>query len=277
MGPKVRLWWGDDLFWGWKTHKIERPNVLGRRDPSLEDENPQLLSHHRSLFPFSGPPSSSWPSPLPLALGDLCCYIFLSSVHHPPTLVSHQCLSSNARPIGHSFWRSVGCCGSHRTVQESHPHQWGQGVNCGYLIRRWQLLLGLLLCHAPMASHRAWNLFCDPREDCLGRRGAFLSCDFGLPRTWSSSAVQSRGLDSLHSSSGTSSSSAWALGLISNGPESPDPLAPQYVTHLHFNKIKSTNNFTNFNVFGNYYPIFFIFTRHQPPPPKKRFFHLYVI
>ena len=72
----------------------------------------------------------------------------------------------------------------------------------------------------------------DPRGDCLGPRGAFLSCDFGLLRTRSSSAVQSGSLDSLHSSSGTSSSSAWALGLILNGLESPDPLAPQYIFFL---------------------------------------------
>ena len=58
----------------------------------------------------------------PPALGDLCCYIFLSSIHHPPTLVSHPCLSSSARPIGHSFWCSVSCCGPHRPVQGSHPH-----------------------------------------------------------------------------------------------------------------------------------------------------------
>ena len=77
-----------------------------------------------------------WPPPLPYALGDLCCYIPLSSVHPPPTLVSHPCLYSSVCPIGHSFWRSVSCCGPHHTVQESHPHQWGQGVNCKYLIRR---------------------------------------------------------------------------------------------------------------------------------------------
>ena len=33
------------------------------------------------------------------------------------------------------------------------------------------------------------DLFWDPQGDCLERRGAFLSCDFGLPRTGSSSAV----------------------------------------------------------------------------------------
>ena len=72
----------------------------------------------------------------------------------------------------------------------------------------------------------------DPRGDCLGQRGAFLSCDFGLSRTGSSSTVQSGSLDSLHSSSSISSSSAWALGLILNGPESLDPLAPQYFFFL---------------------------------------------
>ena len=37
------------------------------------------------------------------SLWDLCCYISFSSIHPPPTLVSHPCLSSSARPIGHSF------------------------------------------------------------------------------------------------------------------------------------------------------------------------------
>ena len=72
----------------------------------------------------------------PPDMGDLCCYIFLSSVHPPPTLVSHPCLFSSARHIGHSFWHSVSCCGSHRPVQGSHSYQWGQGVSCGYLIRK---------------------------------------------------------------------------------------------------------------------------------------------
>ena len=86
---------------------------------------------------------------------------------------------------------------------------------------------GVLSTIPPWLAHRAWNLSCDPRVGCLGRRDAFLSHDFGLQRIWLSSAVQSGGLDSLHSSSGTSYSSAWDLGLISNGPESLDPLAPQ--------------------------------------------------
>ena len=79
-------------------------------------------------------------------------HIFLSLVHPLPTLVSHPCPYLSARPIDYSFWRSVSCCGPHRTVQGSRPHKWGQGVSCGYLIRRWQLLLGLFFYHAPMAG-----------------------------------------------------------------------------------------------------------------------------
>ena len=41
--------------------------------------------------------------PHPPALGDFCCYISLSSVHPPPTLVSHPYLYLSAHPIGHSF------------------------------------------------------------------------------------------------------------------------------------------------------------------------------
>ena len=82
-------------------------------------------------------------------------------------------------------------------------------------------------------AHRAWNLFCDPRGDCLGWCGAFLSCDFGLPRTRSFSAVQFGSLDSLHSSLGISSSSAWALGLIWNGPKPLEPSGPTIVPQNH--------------------------------------------
>ena len=46
----------------------------------------------------------------------------------------------------------MNCCGPHRPVQGSHPHQWGQGISCGYLIRRWRLFLGLSLHHSPMAN-----------------------------------------------------------------------------------------------------------------------------
>ena len=62
-------------------------------------------------------------------LRDLCCYISFSSVHPLPTLVSHPCPYLSACPIDYSFWRSVSYCDPHRTVQGSHPYQWGQGVS----------------------------------------------------------------------------------------------------------------------------------------------------
>ena len=80
-------------------------------------------------------------------------------------------------------------------------------------------------------AHRVWNLFWDPQGDCLGWRGTFLSCDFGLPRIGSSSAVHFGSLDSLHSFSSISSSSVWALGLKWNEPKPLEPsgstIAPQ--------------------------------------------------
>ena len=92
------------------------------------------------------------PPPPPLFLGDLWCYISFPLVHPPPTLVSHPCPYLSARPISHSFWCSMSCCGPNSTVQGSRPHKWGQGVSCGYLIQRWQLLLELLFYYAPMAG-----------------------------------------------------------------------------------------------------------------------------
>ena len=78
---------------------------------------------------------------------------------------------------------------------------------------------------------RAWNPFCDLHGDCLGRRGTFLSCDFGLPRTGSSLAVHSGSMDSLRPSSDTSSFMTWNLDLEWNGPRPVEPsnstIAPQ--------------------------------------------------
>ena len=114
------------------------------------------------------PNSSGFPGALLFfLLRDLWCYISFLSVHPPPTFVSHPCPYLSARPIDHSCWRSVSCCGPERTVQGSRPHKWGQDVSCGYLIRRWQLLLGLLFYHAPM-------------PDTLGSELP-LGCSRGLP------------------------------------------------------------------------------------------------
>ena len=87
-------------------------------------ESPTPFSHIGASFLSLGLPLLLGHPP---TLGDLYCYIFFSSVHPPPTLVSHPCLSSSAHPIAHSFWRSVNCCGPHRPVQGSHPHQRGSG------------------------------------------------------------------------------------------------------------------------------------------------------
>ena len=187
MGPKVGLWWGDNLFWGWKIHRIGRPNVWGERTPLPRTGTPNssripeasLLSLGLLLLPR------------PLALGDLCCYISLSSALPPLTLVSHPCPYLSARPIGHTFWRSVSCCGPYRIVQGSHPHQWGQGVSCGYLIRRWQLLLGertplprtgtLNSSRIPGASPLSLGLFLLPRPPALGDLCCYISLSSVYP------------------------------------------------------------------------------------------------
>ena len=76
--------------------------------------------------------SSVFRTAIPPFLWDLSGYISFSYVHPPPTLVSHPCLYSSARPIGHSFWHSVSSCGPHRVVQGSHSHPRGQSVSCVY-------------------------------------------------------------------------------------------------------------------------------------------------
>ena len=98
--------------------------------------------------------------------------------HHDTTLVSHPCLYLSARPISHSFWRSVSCGDPYSIVQGSCPHKWGQDVSCGYLMRRWQLILELLLQYTPMAVSLHW---CFPLG-CSGRL-PLVACRFLLP--WS--------------------------------------------------------------------------------------------
>ena len=133
-------------FGGEKYTEPDGPTSQGERAPRPKTgtpNSPRILGASLLFLGLLVPPP---------ALGDLCCYIPLSFLHPPSTLVSHPCPNSSARPIDHSFWCSVSCYGPHRTVQGSHPHQWDQGVSFEYLIRRWQLLLGLLFYYAPMAS-----------------------------------------------------------------------------------------------------------------------------
>ena len=147
---------------------------------------------------------------------------------HPGlTLVSHSCLYLSARPISHSFWCSVSCGDPDSTVQESCPHKWGQDVNCGHLMRRWQLILELLFHYSPMAISLH---LCFP----LGRSGRLplVACCSLLP--WSRFAKNrivfgnvSWQFEPFRLSSDISSSSAWVLGLIWDGSGLPDSLAPQ--------------------------------------------------
>ena len=118
-------------FGGEKYTESDGPTSQGERTP-----HPKTGTPNSSRIPRASLLSLGLLLPSLPALGDLCCYISLSSVHPLPTLVSHPCSCSSARPIDHSFWLYISCCGPHRTVQESHPHQWGHGGSCGYLIWR---------------------------------------------------------------------------------------------------------------------------------------------
>ena len=139
----------------------------------------------RTAYPRMWIPSSSCfpgafaPSP-PFLLGDLWCYIYPS----PWFILLLHLLVIHAHTWVHvPFWRFVSYYDSHRTVQRSRSHKWGQGVSCEYLIWKWQLLLDCFSNMFLWLAHWARNLLWDPQGDCLWRRGAFPFCDFGLPRT----------------------------------------------------------------------------------------------
>ena len=74
----------------------------------------------------------------------------------------------------------MSCCDSDSAVQGPRPHKWGQGVSCGYLIWRWQLLLELLFYHAPMAGPQGSKL---PLECSRGL--PLVAWRFPLPWFWS--------------------------------------------------------------------------------------------
>ena len=150
MCPKVGFWWGDGLFWRWQIHKIRRPNVPGRKDPSPEDGNSQLLSHPRSLSPFSGPSSSSSPIPL-LWVISVVIYPSLPFILllHLSVIHAHTRVHVPSATLSSTLWVVV----SPIALSRGHIHINGVRVlACTYLIWRWQLLLGLLFYHAPMAS-----------------------------------------------------------------------------------------------------------------------------
>ena len=142
MGPKVGLWWDDDFFWGWKAHRIERPNRPREKGPlaqGREYANPLSITQE--------PPSHFWASLLffarPIFGWSLLLFIprFRSSS-------SYTCQSSmpilkctSPQPffltLCELLWPPLPCPGVTSTSKG------GQGVNYAYLIQRWQLFLRL--------------------------------------------------------------------------------------------------------------------------------------
>ena len=115
--------------------------------------------------------------PPPWQVFSYIIYFFLDYLG--PTLVSHPCLYLIARPISHSFWRSTSYGDSDSTVQGSCPHKWDQDVSCGYLMRRWQLILELLFHYSSIAVslHLCFPL------GCFGKL-PLVACRFLLPWFW---------------------------------------------------------------------------------------------
>ena len=77
---------------GTQNQAAQYPREKGPFARGQEYANPSRS--RKSLPHISGPL---------LLLGGLSCYLFISSVHPPLTLVSHPCLSSSARPFSHFF------------------------------------------------------------------------------------------------------------------------------------------------------------------------------
>ena len=94
-------------------------------------------------------------------------------------------------------------------------------------MRRWQPLIELLFLPCsygwPIGLGTSFGML---EGTASGDMAFFPFCDFGLPRIGSSSVVYPGSLDSLCSSSDISSSSAWALGLIWNGPSFAKSFSP---------------------------------------------------
>ena len=86
-----------------------------KQDLRTEPDSPTPLGKGLLIRKYEFPPHPTSLRLTPL-VGDLSYYISLPLVHPFPTLVSHTCPYLCARPIGHSFQRSVSCCGSDSTV-----------------------------------------------------------------------------------------------------------------------------------------------------------------
>ena len=76
-----------------------------------------------------------------------------------PPFVDHADHLSSACPISRLPKPSVSCSNQSSTLQGSFPHQCGQNVGCGHLMRKWQFLPELLLHQAPMADPQYLSFF----------------------------------------------------------------------------------------------------------------------
>ena len=212
MGPKVGIWWCDSLFWGWKAHGIGRPNIPGRRDPSLKDGNvPTPLGHAGASFLFLGlPPLFGWSLLLFIPLfRSSSSYTCQSSI----PILKCTSLQPFFLALCELLWPPSPCPGVTSTSKEI--------ISCVYLIRRWQLFLGRPPHHSPMASPYGLEPLLRSSSGCPR-----VTWRFFFPMILACRGRHSGNLDSLHSSLGTFSSSAWALGLRWNGPKPLGPSGP---------------------------------------------------
>ena len=165
------------------------------------------------------PPSCFWASPS-LWVVSVVIYSFLpfilllhlSVIHTYPQVYVPSAILSGA------LWAAVAPI----ALSRGHIHiKGGQGVSFVYLIRRWQLFLGLPPHHSPMASPYGLEPLLRSSSGCPR-----VTWRFFFPMILACRGRHSGNLDSLHSSPGTSSSSAWALGLRWNGPKPQGPSGP---------------------------------------------------
>ena len=100
---------GDDQV-GAKNTEVDELMIRGNELLIWGYESPSgliLQERDGGIYAPSLPGSKNSPSP---PIGEISYLIYFPSVHPSPTLVSHPCPHLSARPINHSFWRSVSCC-----------------------------------------------------------------------------------------------------------------------------------------------------------------------
>ena len=165
---------------GTRNRAAQHPREKGPLAQGRECVNPSRS--RGSLLPVSGPPPSLWVvsvviySSLPFIL-----LLHLSVIYTYPQVYVPSAILSGA------LWAAVAPI----ALSRGHIHiKGGQGVSCVYLIRRWQLFLGLPPHHSPMASpyglepllrsssgcpRVTWRFFFPMILACRGRHSGFPS------------------------------------------------------------------------------------------------------